>query len=136
VNIQDLTVADLMSTALVTATPDETVGAADIDMKIANIHHLPVIDRRNQLCGIVSDRDLLVALTRSKTVRIRDVMTKKVLTVSETAPAWEAAEIMVESRIHALPVEGEDGQLVGVVTESDFLRVFVGEGHRRDREAI
>jgi CBS domain-containing protein len=114
-----------MTTALVTARPDETIDDATFDMKMANIRHLPVVGERNRLVGIVSDRDVLRALgvRRKGAPTMKSIMTRAVRTVAEDAPAAEAVAILIESKIGCLPVEGEDGQLVGLITETDFLRI-------------
>lgn len=53
-----MTVEDLMSTALVTARSDELIDDVDFEMKLADIRHIPIVDDRNHLIGIVSQRDL------------------------------------------------------------------------------
>jgi CBS domain-containing protein len=118
-------VSDLMTTAVITMKPDDTLDAADAEMKLAGIRHIPVVDDRNHLVGILSDRDILRELHRrgSKKLSVREIMTKRVHTIREGAPAYEAARIMLEFKISAVPVLGRDQQLVGVVTETDFLRV-------------
>ncbi|CAM5772939.1 hypothetical protein LMIY3S_04011 [Labrys miyagiensis] len=55
-------------------------------------------------------------------MRIADIMTRKVISVRPEATIGEAVDLMVNSRLSGLPVVGEDGTLVGVVTEGDFLR--------------
>ena len=118
------TVADLMSTALITLKPDEAVGDADMEMKYARVRHIPIVDDRNRLVGMVSNRDVLRALGKSKgkNIVVRTIMTTKLHTVSQDAPAREAAELILEHKIGAVPVLGDDQQLVGVVTETDFVR--------------
>ena len=130
---RELKVSDLMSTALITVTPDESVTAADVEMKRVGIRHLLVVDRQH-LVGILSDRDLLAALAtrESETIRVRDVMTTPVRTLFTEAPAQLAAQWMVEDKIGALPVEGEDGQLVGVITETDLLKLLVSVSDAMD----
>jgi CBS domain-containing protein len=120
-----LTVEDLMSTALVTARPGESVAEADFEMKLASVRHIPVVDDRNRLVGIVSQRDILRAMAGSKSdsVLMRDVMTTQVRTVRASTSAAEAAGLMLQHKIGCLPVLGDDGQLVGLVTESDFVRL-------------
>jgi CBS domain-containing protein len=119
-----LTVEEFMSTALVTARSDETIDDADFEMKLSEIRHLPIVDAHNRLAGIVSQRDLLRALARSKKrpVPIRAIMTTRVHSVRADAPAIDAVNLMLDHKIGCVPVLGEDGQLVGLVTETDFLR--------------
>jgi CBS domain-containing protein len=122
---RDFTVEDMMSTALVTARPNDTVADVDFEMRLAGIRHIPIVDHRNRLIGIVSDRDILRALARAKggSVSMRTVMTTGVVTVKTTTPADEAADEMLANKIGGLPVLDDDDQLVGVVTESDFVRL-------------
>ena len=114
-----------MSTALITVSPAHTVAKADFEMKLAGIHHIPVVDERNHLIGIVSDRDMLRAFGDSgaKMVAIRDVMSTKVLTINQDEPATLAIELLLEHSIGCLPVLGDEGQLAGLVTATDFLEV-------------
>jgi CBS domain-containing protein len=114
-----------MSTALITVTPGQTVELADLEMKLAGIHHILVVDERNHLVGIVSDRDLLRAfgLTDQKQITMRDVMTTDVRTVDQDASAKIAVQLMLDNDIGCLPVTGDEGQLAGLVTATDFLQV-------------
>jgi len=118
-------ISDLMTTALVTASPDDLVDSSLYDMKMARIRHLPVIDARGRLVGIVSDRDVLLSLgaTESSNVYLRDIMSRDLETITENTNAADALAVMLEKRIGSLPVIGEEGQLLGVVTETDFLQV-------------
>lgn len=119
-----MTVEDLMSVALVTARPDDSATKARLAMRYADVRHLPVVDGESGVVGIVSDRDLL-RKGRAKGLRVRDVMTRRVRTIPPTRPARDAAGIMLEHHIGALPVVGVDGRLLGLVTETDFLRALV-----------
>jgi len=114
-----------MSTALITVNPAETVARADLEMKLAGVHHIPVVDERNHLIGVVSDRDMLRAFGTSDRaeIAIRDIMTTSVHTVDQSAPAMAAIELLLEHNIGCLPVLGEEGQLAGLVTATDFLEV-------------
>lgn len=122
---ENTNVSDLMTTAVITMKPEDTLDAADAEMKLAGIRHIPVVDDRNHLLGILSDRDILREFHRrgAKKLNVREIMTRRVHTIREGAPAHEAARIMLEYKISAVPVIGQDQQLVGVVTETDFLRV-------------
>jgi CBS domain-containing protein len=119
-----LTVADLMSTGLITAGARDAVDSADADMATANIRHLPVVDDRGRLVGIVSHRDIRRGARGKKTL-VGDVMTTRVRTVTPQTPARAAAETLLEHKIGALPVVGDEMQLVGIVTETDFLQIAV-----------
>ena len=124
-SIHDLTVSDLMTTALVTVKSKDTVKLADLDMRLAEIRHIPIVDDRNRLVGIVSNRDLFRVLGKrgGRDVAVKDIMTTRLYTAREDTPAADACAMMIEHKIGALPVLNEDEELVGIVTETDMLRV-------------
>jgi acetoin utilization protein AcuB len=106
-------------------------------MREKGIHRLPVVDSDGKLKGIVSDRDLLHASPSDATslsvwelnyllskVVMKDVMTKSVITVEGDSRIRETARIMVEKKIHGLPVtDGEN--VVGIITETDLFKVLL-----------
>jgi CBS domain-containing protein len=120
-----LSVRDLMTTALITCKSSDSVDEADVEMRLAAIRHIPIVDDRNHLVGVISNRDLLLALNKRKGKKIvmSEVMSRDVVTVSEDTSAEEAVDILIEKKFGCLPVTGDDGQLVGLITETDFLRV-------------
>jgi CBS domain-containing protein len=121
---RQLSVEDVMTTALVTARPDLSVDEAAQEMRLASIRHIPVIDHHH-LVGIVSQRDILRAMARPEAggLPLREVMTARVLTIAREAPAARAADVMLQHKIGCLPVVGDEGQVIGLVTESDFVRL-------------
>lgn len=123
-NESNLTVADLMTTALITMRPGDSVGAADLEMKFAAIRHIPVVDERNRLVGMVSNRDILRALGKSSQDRIviGEIMARRLHMVAQDALAHVASQLILQHKIGAVPVLGDDQQLVGLVTETDFVR--------------
>ena len=56
------------------------------------------------------------------TMRVKDVMTPNVICIGADEPILKAARLMLQNRISGLPVIDKDGELVGIVTEGDFLR--------------
>ena len=129
-------VQDIMHTAVVTVAPATTLPEAVRTMRQLGARHLPVLED-DDLIGIVSDRDLKRAMASSATslaaheltylldrIRIADIMTRTVTTIGRMFPVEEAARVMVNERISALPVT-EGGRLVGIITETDILRLFV-----------
>lgn len=130
-------VQELMARAPVTIPWGSTVGAAWKLMKDRKIRHLPVLDSSGCLAGIVTDRDLrqvifdpsiqeqLGNLARALNVlTVKEVMTWGVVTVRPETEIREAARIMYEQKIGALPVVKGD-RVVGMLTETDVLKVFV-----------
>jgi len=117
-------VGDVMQTRVVTVAPFTTVPEALGLAQRRGIRHLPVVD--GGLVGIVSDRDLKRALGAggAEERRVDQIMTRAVVTVTPGAPVEEAARVMLEERISALPVV-DGGRLVGIVTETDVVELFV-----------
>ncbi len=116
-----LTVADLMSTALITITANDPVTGAHAEMQVGVVRHLPVIDDRGHLVGVLSDRDVLRATAAKKAKRVGDIMTRDVVTTRPETLAHTAAGLMLEHGISSLPVVDENSTLVGVVTMTDYV---------------
>jgi CBS domain-containing protein len=115
-------VSDLMTRdPLVVAHADDSVRHAARMMAAAEIRHLPVVDELGALVGIVSQRDLLACDDRE--ARVGDIMSEEVVTVAPETAAYEAALLLWTRRIGCVPVTCDDGSLVGLLTESDFVRV-------------
>lgn len=119
----DLRVSDLMSTAVITANASETVKEAHSDMQVGVIRHLPVLDDRRRLVGMLSDRDVLRVVGAKRNGKVADIMTREVVTIAPATPAHEAARLMLDLKISSLPVVDEDGALVGMVTQTDYLEL-------------
>jgi acetoin utilization protein AcuB len=129
-------VADVMQAAVLTITPKTTLPEAVRLVQHRGIRHLPVVED-DQLVGIVSDRDLKRAMASPATsleahelrylldaVTVDEIMTRAVITVGRMFPIEEAARLMVKEKVSALPVT-ERGRLIGIVTETDVLELFV-----------
>ena len=115
-------VGDLMSTALIVVRDTDTISVADAQMRLGSIRHVPVVDPRQNLVGILSAGDVLLALARGKkSVRVGETMTRNPVTVNVDTPVHEAIELLLQHRFGSLPVLGTDGHLMGIVTDTDFL---------------
>jgi CBS domain-containing protein len=122
---QNLRVGDLMTTAVLSAKESDLVSDADLTMKMADVRHLPVIDQRGHVVGILSNRDVLAEsrVRRKRPRRVGEIMSRQVITVTAATRAAQAAEQMLQYKIGSLPVVGDEEELVGVITETDLLRV-------------
>src|SRR5512143_4207086 len=131
-------VRDRMTRNPVLCSSDLSVNDAFDLMKKERIRRLPVVDRNGKLVGIVSDKDLLRVSPSPATtlsayeipyllskVKVNDVMTKKVISVSEDTPIEDAARIMADNKIGGLPVVNEDDVVVGIITETDIFKTFL-----------
>ncbi|HEU0204846.1 MAG TPA: CBS domain-containing protein [Burkholderiaceae bacterium] len=139
---------DVMTTKLVTATPDTTVQEIARRLVARRISALPVVDEDGRIVGLVSEGDLMrrhelgterhrswwLALlagaedvardfTRSHGLRAEDVMTRTVVTVAEETPLEEIAALLERRRIKRVPVV-RDGKLVGIVSRADLLHAL------------
>lgn len=112
-----MVVRDCMTTPVQTAHPEESVAAVREVFRRRRIRHLPVV-AVGRMIGIVTDRDVRSAVSDSATVDA--VMTPNPATTTPATPVEQAAAIMRERRIGALPVV-EGDRLVGIVSESDLL---------------
>lgn len=117
---KQLSVEDLMSTAVIALRGRDVAAVARENMAAAEVRHIPVVDDRNHVIGILSDRDLRGC---SSSTQIADVMTRRVRTVRPETTAADAAALLIEHKIGSLPVVGADEQLVGVITATDFLEI-------------
>lgn len=129
-------VRDVMQSKLVTVSPKTTLPQA---MRLAaerRVRHLPVVED-GELVGIVSDRDLKQSMASPATslevhelnyllnrLAVAEIMTKAVITIGPRSPVEEAARLMLQEKISALPVI-DGGQLVGIITETDVLDLLV-----------
>jgi len=125
-----------MSTPIITIEPSMPIMDALDLMRSKMIRRTPVV-RDGKLIGIVSDKDLLNAAPSDATslsvwelnyliakITVEEIMTKKVITVTENTPIEEAAYLMADNKIGGLPVLS-DGRLVGLITETDLFRIFL-----------
>ena len=110
-----------MINAPVTITPDKTVGDALRIMADYHIGGIPVVDGKNILVGIVTNRDLRFEKDFNR--NICDVMTKEgLITTSRDTDLYRAADILQEHKIEKLPVVAEDGTLLGLITYKDITK--------------
>ena len=118
-----MNVRDCMNKQVIAVTPEESVAVAARLMARHNIGALPVQARDGSLCGIVTDRDLVLrctALERSSTeTSVARVMTGRVASIPPTASLMQAADKMAREQVRRLPVV-EGRRLVGMVTLGDL----------------
>jgi len=117
-----------MSTDLLTVTEDEPLDLVANLMDWHRIHHVPVEDNEHRLIGLVSHRPLLRFLAsdeaRKETgpIPVSRIMARQLVTVSPDTGTLEAIDLMRRHRISCLPVV-QEGRLIGIVTEHDFMRI-------------
>lgn len=131
------TVADVMTRRLLTVTEEDLLGNLDGAMRRFRVRHLPVIDGKGKLVGLLTHADLLHAASSIFSDRQEDrnavigqakvgaVMQREVVTIDPGAPLLEAGKLMWDSKLGCLPVVAADGKLVGIITEGDFIAIAV-----------
>jgi CBS domain-containing membrane protein len=136
------TVADIMSTRVIFLREEDNLAKISEGMDRYNFRHLPVLSD-DKLVGLVSHRDLLsiavsslYAKTPQGQVRqeqlfeqtfVAEVMTPNPTAVGPETTVVDAARILIDQRFGCLPVVEGDNNLVGIVTEQDFLKLLVSE---------
>jgi acetoin utilization protein AcuB len=130
-------VSNLMTRDPITVTDKTPIDDALRLMREKKVRRFPVLNHRGELVGIVAEKDILYASPSPATslsiheihyllarLTVAEIMTKKVFTISESTPLEEAARVMADQRIGALPVM-DNGKLVGIITETDIFKGFV-----------
>ena len=129
-------VGERMKHPVITVPPDMPIVDALNLMRREHIRRTPVV-KDGKLVGIVSEKDLLNASPSPATslsvwelnyliskIDVNEIMTKKVLTVTEDMPIEEAARIMADNKIGGLPVM-RNSHIVGIITETDLFKVLL-----------
>ena len=120
-----MAVADVMSLRLVSVEPGDSAQVAVGRMLESGVGSV-IVCEENRLCGIFTERDVLRLVGESPgidlgAVRVADVMTTELLTISPDDDLVAAAKLMGEKRIRHLPVL-QDGNVLGVVGIRDVMR--------------
>jgi CBS domain-containing protein len=129
-------VRDVMAKDVATLELNDKLKIADDVMTLGRIRHMPVLDDDQEIVGILSQRDLFrgalarcIGYGESAQQKILDqfvvkeVMSKDVVTINPYAPLQQAARLMLERKIGCVVV-AEEGRLVGILTESDFVKMY------------
>ena len=146
----ELTVADIMTREVLTATPATPIHEVARLMATEHISGVPVVERDGSLVGIVTEGDLIAAhaggdqseswwlallaeggdlspeyldFLRAQRHAVRTVMKTDLVTTAEEAGTADIARLMVSKGINRLPVV-KDGHLVGIVTRGDLVRAL------------
>ena len=125
-----LTVSELMKSPAHVVHPRTPLVAARAEMKDAGIHHLPIVDGKGALVGMISDRDVDRAISLMEAAEglrqnltVGDIVNGSALRVTPELPAHEAAAMLIEGGGDGLPVVDNKGKVVGVLTSTDLLEV-------------
>lgn len=118
-------VRQLMTPRVIRISPGETAAVAARTLTQYNIGMLPVCGADGQLCGVVTDRDLVVRCMASGrqpgSTRVADLMTRQVTAVRPDMEASMAASLMARQQVRRLPVV-ENGRLCGMLSLADLAQ--------------
>ena len=130
-------VKNWMSKKVITVDVNESMQNATMLMRINRVRMLPVV-KKNKLVGIISDRDLKKASASDATsleihellflltkIKIKDIMTKEPITVTQDWTIEETAELLLNNKISGVPVIDDKGTVLGVITQTDVFRVLL-----------
>lgn len=134
-NQAPIQVSDIMTHRVAVLHEENNLELAEKAMQSYGFRHLPVVEG-DKLVGLVTDRDIMRASVSSladdhdllddnlkRYFFIREIMTMNVIAARPWMTLLEAGNIMKDRKIGCLPVTEQDGTLVGIVTQSDFLDV-------------
>jgi acetoin utilization protein AcuB len=131
----DMSLGGVMTTRLVTVEVDDPLEVVKQIFDSAKFHHLLVVDAGKKLCGVISDRDLLRALspyigtgsenardTATLKKRVHQIMTRKPVTLPPEATVADAVKVFLEHRVSCIPIVGPGFKAVGILSWRDVLK--------------
>lgn len=112
---------DIMSKALVTISPRDTIKDAEAVMQKHDFHHLPlVVDK--EIRGVVSRHDLARGKPEDP---VSNVMSSTVLAANEGTPILHLAQVFIREDINCVPILDQDLRMIGIVTHRDVFRWLI-----------
>ncbi len=134
-----MTVDTIMSRNVVTVRPDAALMEIRGLLDQKGFNHLLVTEEDNTLCGVISDRDVLKAISpfldtyseehrdvKTLSQPASKIMQSEPITVTPDTTIEEGSQVLLDNRVSSLPVVEED-ELVGIVTGKDMLEYFIEE---------
>lgn len=130
-----ITVSDIMTAKPLTLTSAHTLADAASLMQEKMIRHVPIVDQQGTITGLITERDVLAAkesniaakttaTNHSASIPLQQIMKTKLTTVDPHASVKAAAIYIQKHRFGCLPVV-ENGKLVGIITDTDFVSVAI-----------
>ena len=159
--MSDVKVKDVMTKMVATLRPEDTLHEAARTLALNSISGAPVV-RDGKPIGMISEADIVrsvlphahvvrgrptlfdameLALTgkhrpEPKSATVADVMTTPVVRVAPDTSIWRAADVMGVSNVKRLPVVGDDGSLVGILSRADLVRVMAKDDAHIAQDAL
>ncbi|HET9752344.1 MAG TPA: CBS domain-containing protein, partial [Myxococcales bacterium] len=137
-DLQMIPVGALMTREPMTVSPDDFLLDAIVRIGKRQVRHAPVVDAEGRVVGMLSDRDIRLALgasllsasdaaagPRLRLLKVREAMSHEPLSVQESASLASAAAAFVHRSIGALPVVDAHGRIAGILSYVDVLRALL-----------
>jgi len=136
--MEEVKARDIMTKEVIAISHNTSIREADEILKKNKITGLPVIDKKGEMVGIISEKHLLsiydvrgeevehyaFRLPYEYRVWVEEIMTKEVLSVNQETPLKEICEIMVKNHIHRVPVLWEK-KVVGIISTMDIVKYLL-----------
>lgn len=132
-----MTIETIMSCDVITVTPDTTLTEIRSLLHEKGFNHLLVVEPDDTLCGVISDRDVLKAVSpfldtyseehrdvKTLSQPASEIMESDPITVGPDTEIKKASEVLLENRVSSLPVVQREG-LEGIVTGKDLLQYYI-----------
>lgn len=120
-------VNDIMSVTPISLRPEHNFYDVVTLMGSRSVRHALVVDGDDHLVGVVSDRDVLRALSHTADwsgKSVSEIMTSEPVTVSGETAISTAAALMIAKRVNCLPVVDKDKRVCGILTSSDLMKAY------------
>jgi len=128
---------DIMTTRVVTVEMDDRLEVVKDIFDTMGFHHLLVVDEHKKLSGVVSDRDLLRALSpyvgsaaetardqATLNKRVHQIMSRRPITLREQSATAQAVNLLLAHRISCIPIVDDQNRPVGIVSWRDLLKAL------------
>ena len=146
---REVTAAEIMTTDVVTVTPDTPVAEVAAAMGRRGVSGVPVVDAAQKVVGVISEKDFLTRMgvqdaknfmslvadclmTKGcvalpiKVALAGDIMNSPAVTVTPATPVKDIARLLTQKSINRVAVTGPDGRLIGLVSRADIVKATVG----------
>src|SRR5713101_4994095 len=124
--VRTMIARDIMTSKVCTIQPDASAQEAAQLLYQNRISGLPVVNADNQIIGIITEADIISKVDKEG-LRVADIMSHEIISVSEETPVGEIAMLLTERKIKRVPVM-QNGKLVGIVCRADIVQA-VAQGN-------